>query len=389
MIRLTLLLCSTALILAACETHSGGLANGTTTALQAAACGPNTDTLAVIDVGSSGQTMQIACVATNTAGNSKLQNFTWLTEQTAGGSFEKVEVESDIDFGAAVLDPGDIFTPAFIQGHKAEFADLCTEAKKYSAEKLRAVATAAFRRAGNGRQTFNEFADACRAELDPGIQQFDAMVVSQRGEGILEYIGVSSEQGLPIAGNQIVWGIGSNSMQITVFDRNSANGGAYEVVESQFGADSFSHYVIDNIKGDDHPYDNTPNPMSLIEYKNSRDHAAARALQELDAKSAVKNAGLNDAYAIYGVGGTLKYLIDRGVRFVNLQNIGDTAIDRYDLEDGDLPGGPFAYQSVTNLALVYGYLSKLAPGKSVTKAPDAGVIDGLAAAADWNDIDPY
>ena len=344
---------------------------------------------AIMDVGSSGPSMKIACVLSGAKAGGMVRNSYWLTQPADGEDIE-IKPDTEMNFGDNINAQSGNFETGFIETVKQQFPNFCAKAKKYNPVEFRAVATHAFRKAGNAKMTFQTLVSDCIPALGPTVRKSDWDIVSQRGEGILEYIGVTTEENLSIGGYHVVWGVGSNSTQISVYNRDNHGGGTFEVAEGDYASESFWRYVISSIKNEDPQAPNYKTKVTKEEFERSWKYAKTTAKNALKENPVVQSNSRNAAYTIYGIGGTLQFLtgpIDNKPTFDSVSI--KKAVERYfGKEENEMPGHPdFKKYYLTNHALGYGYLKELAPGKAVTKS-SGSLIDGLAVVSDWSLVEP-
>lgn len=218
-------------------------------------------------------------------------------------------------------------------------------ASSYQAQKVVAVATAAFRQAANGDAFAREI------EKQAGVK---VRVINQDEEGILAFraaLALSSIQ----PQFAVVWDIGGGSMQLTTL----SNEGTYLIEKGKTASIPFKNYVIQQIQHKDLKSTISPNPISAQEMKDAVGYAAKLA-KETTAPF-IKEKLTAAKVHVLAVGNLFNYgikpLVDNQV--VKQKALEKAAFKLADKTDADLSGGPLVDVRVTNPLLVLGYMEGL------------------------------
>lgn len=140
-------------------------------------------------------------------------------------------------------------------------------AAQHQANKVVAIATAAFRSAANGQ----EFANAI--EKDTGVK---VRIIDQDEEGILAFRGAIALTPVQPQ-NAVVWDIGGGSMQLTTL----SDSGTYLIEHGKLASIPFKNAIIQQIEKKDLKEVSSPNPMNEAEMESAVEFAKQKA-QETD-----------------------------------------------------------------------------------------------------------
>lgn len=216
-------------------------------------------------------------------------------------------------------------------------------AKKYHAEQVIAIATAAFRKAHN--------ADDYIAEIynKTGVKVY---VIDQHLEGELAFQAVRGQFGYDPT-KLVVWDIGGGSLQLTTVDDQ----GKYEIYRSLDASIPVKNYVITEIKKEDLNTVSTPNPLNLEQLLKTQFHAI-RLAQKVD--QVFKDKIQNPSTEIVGVGNIFGYQIAAiaGGKTVTQEQMVAAVADLAHKSDEHI-GGEYANVHVTNAILVLGFMEGL------------------------------
>lgn len=232
-------------------------------------------------------------------------------------------------------------------------------AQKHHAEKVIAVATAAFRKAHNASDFISEIKEKT------GI---DVNIIDQQLEGELAFQAVSSQFGLNPK-NLIVWDIGGGSFQLTAVDEN----GEFEIYRGHEASVPFKNYVIQKIQKQDISKVSTPNPLNFEQLLKAQGHALGLA-QKVDEFFVEKIR--DPSTEIVGVGNILGVQIAKMVNgdFLTKDRMITEVANLANKNDKDVGGGNFANVFVTNTILVLGFMEGLNIDK--LKLADINPADG-------------
>lgn len=214
-------------------------------------------------------------------------------------------------------------------------------AMTYQANKVIAVATAAFRKATNAEQFARDI------EQKTGVQ---VRIINQDEEGILAFRGALAVTSVQPE-QAITWDIGGGSMQFTTL----TEAGTYLVEKGETASIPFKNHVIQQIKRQDLQAIASPNPLTLEEMQEAI-NAAAQIAQSTDPYIRTKLHEPNTQ--VLGVGSLFNYAIKPLVNHstVNREALEKAVLALANKTDADLPGGALAEVAVTNPMLVFGYM---------------------------------
>jgi len=218
-------------------------------------------------------------------------------------------------------------------------------AKKYGAEKVIAVATAAFRKAKNSETFIQKIYEETGIEVN---------VIDQGLEGELAFKAVQSQLGVPPA-DLVVWDIGGGSLQLTTVDPK----GELIIYRGNEASTPFKNFVIEEIQDKKISHINSPNPLNVKEIMQANAHAQ-RLAQKVD--RVIKDKINAPQTIIVGVGNIFGYqltsMFDNQKSFTRDGLVGAVA-DLAGKSDRDVGGGDFANVYVTNAALILGFMEGL------------------------------
>lgn len=217
-------------------------------------------------------------------------------------------------------------------------------ADKYHAEKVIAVATAAFRKAHNAENYIAEIKETTGVEVN---------VINQDLEGELAFQAVVADYGFDPT-QLVVWDVGGGSLQLTTLNQQ----GKYDIYRGEEASIPFRTYVIESVKKQDPKSVSTPNPHNTEELLKAQ-LSAIRLTKRVD--QLFKDKIQQPSVEVVGVGKILGLQVPKMINndTVSLdQMIGAVAnlVDKTDIEVG---GGEFANVYVTNSILVLGFMEGL------------------------------
>lgn len=219
-------------------------------------------------------------------------------------------------------------------------------ARQYHAQKVVAVATAAFRNAANSEDFSKKILE------ETGIT---VNVIDQELEGKLAFEAVASSQGHSSPTDLIVWDIGGGSFQFTSQDSK----GNFQIYRGTEASVPFKNRIIQTIQNRNIKEHSTPHPITVGEIRQGE--ALAREIaQKVDQvfkdkiqspKTEIVGVGNIFAYGIYPLVGNKKQY-----KISDLTNSLESLADKSDLELG---GGDFVNVKTTNAILVLGFMQGL------------------------------
>ncbi len=292
----------------------------------------NNDTVvrAAIDIGSGATKLKVAKINLKTAKIEKiLVNETFTVQYQ-----EELENSPNNTFNEKVMKEG------------LDSLKKCKEiALKNGADKVVAVATAAFRTASNAKE-FIETID-----LETGVKVF---VVDQDLEGELGFQATAAQTDAPTE-EVIVWDIGGGSYQFSMLNEK----GELVVHRGTDASVPFKNRVIKQIKHENPKKVQTPNPLNLNEIKTAESHAV-----ELSKKvaSLFKEKIANPNTKVIGIGNIFTYriypLVEKKRHFTKNELL-EKVYHLDGKKDSDLGKGDYTNVAVTNPILVLGFMNEL------------------------------
>lgn len=218
-------------------------------------------------------------------------------------------------------------------------------AQKHGAEKVVAVATAAFRKAHNADDYIK------RIKNETGIE---VHIIEQALEGELAFKAVQSHYGVKPS-ELVVWDIGGGSLQLTATNED----GELIVYRGTEASTPFKNYVIEMIQRRSINDVNTPNPMSFKDILQAGFYAQ-RLTENVDQE--IKNKIVDSKTITVGVGNIFGYQIakmfDQDPE-ITRHGIAEAASKLAHKNDHDVGGGDYANVFVTNTLLILGFMEGL------------------------------
>lgn len=246
---------------------------------------------------------------------------------------------------ALMSSPDHMFSEQIMQEGIDALNKAKVKAESLGAEKVVAVATAAFRSGKNAQ----EFID--RIYNETGIKVY---VIDQDLEGILNFEAATAQVDFPPE-DLIVWDIGGGSFQFTTLDKD----GNIIVHRGTDASIPFRNHVITHIKRQDLQDTKSPNPispnqMSMTESKAREiaekvDAAFREKIQ--DPQSKVVGVGNIFAYNIHPIVCKQSPYTQDQLHYGLQKLVGKT--------DEQVGGGDYANVYITNPALVIGFMQSL------------------------------
>jgi exopolyphosphatase / guanosine-5'-triphosphate,3'-diphosphate pyrophosphatase len=217
-------------------------------------------------------------------------------------------------------------------------------AAKYHAQKVIAVATAAFRKANNVDNYISEILQKT------GIPVF---VIDQHLEGELAFQAVRAQYGFDPQ-KLIVWDIGGGSFQLTTVNER----GEYDIYRGHEASIPFKNYVVEKIQKQNPEEVSSPNPISTEELLTAQFHAISVSK---DIDNLFREKIKNPSTEIVGVGNIFGYHVSKlsGGDTVTREQMIKAVASQIDKTDKDVGGGDFANVYVTNSILVLGFMEGL------------------------------
>lgn len=296
------------------------------------ASNPEADTIvrAAVDIGSGATKLKIAEINTSTHKITKIL----FNEQYAVPYQEHLEKSTDKNFDSTVMATG-----------LASLKKSSEIAKKYGVQKVVAIATAAFRKAGNADEFIKEI------EKETGIKVY---VIDQELEGKLAFQAATNLVNTP-AENILVWDIGGGSLQLTMLNAE----GSYQIYRGHDASVPFKNRIIQQIQGRDLGHHHSPNPMTAGEISQSVSEAS-RIAEKVD--RIFKDKIYDPETQVIGVGSVfangLVPLMHHRTTF-SLVDLAFMVSHLAGKTDSDMGGGDFSNVSVSNAILVLGFMQEL------------------------------
>lgn len=220
-------------------------------------------------------------------------------------------------------------------------------AKKHGAEKVIAVATAAFRKAGNSDQFIDEIFKETGVVVN---------IIDQDLEGALAFQAVRADMNIP-ADRLVVWDIGGGSVQLTA--AASAKKEDYSIYRGHDASTPFKNYVIEKLQQRSIEHYNTPNPLNFAEVMHATTHAQ-RLASKVD--GIFKEKIGQSSTVVVGVGSVFGFNIaelGKERQEITRDELVDAVAKLVDKSDHEVGGGAYANVYVTNAILVLGYMHEL------------------------------
>lgn len=224
------------------------------------------------------------------------------------------------------------------------FSEIKDLVSNYQVNKVAAVATAAFRTANNGESFAKEVDNKVGIKIN---------IISQQEEGNLAFVSALAVLNDKQPDNIVVWDIGTGSLQLTTLLESQD----LTVFKGQLGSIPFRNYIIDVIQDKDSSKINSPNPMTLEDWKLADKYARALARKafpvikdKIQAEGMVVGLGRLFYASIAPVAGHEGKITRKGLRnFIN------AALNK---TDEDLKN-PFANVDVSNCILALAFMKAL------------------------------
>ena len=217
-------------------------------------------------------------------------------------------------------------------------------ANQYHAEKIVAVATAAFRSAENGQFLANQI------EEQTGVK---VRIIDQDEEGVLAFKGAISLSPVE-AENAVVWDIGGGSMQFTTLSPQES----FLVEHGKLASIPFKNWIIENLKHQNSSDVVSPNPLSNLQVNEAVDYASSQA--QLTSKF-FRDKIQSDSTKVLAVGNLfnlgIQPMVDK--KEMNQKELGKGILKLENVTDEQLGADKMAEVAVSNPILVLGYMKGL------------------------------
>jgi Ppx/GppA phosphatase family protein len=373
----------TATVLSACATQSVDNENqvSTSDSQKTKLCKDDQIARAAFDIGSSSTKLLVACVTvTNDANKNRYKIVTKLTQHKLSVGYGK-----DLIKGKGKFSPQIIFEGFMV----LDF--LYKKAKAYGATEFRGVTTHAFRNAKNNKKV---------VDLFNASFPIDIKLASQTLEGELELRAVADLLNKDLADIHLVWGIGSNSMQLTYASQEGLNAPMIHSFRGGFASETFIEAFCKkqtNCSSNKLDY-----PIEHSDIDSASAEAAKKAVKKIDAKV----TGRSKNKKIYAVGGTIEH---SPINKPPKKNLGPDQSKCFEF-DGFTPAkaqcffGELAEKkkqiinklisyedegiddkyldsTVSNLVLINSYVKHLGP--KIVKPTGVGVAEGILVSDGW------
>jgi len=247
-----------------------------------------------------------------------------------------------------------------IEEAHVKYLALINSMKELNVVRIRAVATAAFRKAANGEQA------AEKISADAGVP---LQILSQKDEAALGVTSALAKTSFPSTTNSpAVWDIGGGSMQLSF----------PQLFEGQMASVNFKNKVLQDVLGKNPEKVNSPNPLGKHASKALR---LAEKWARENFPQELKDTAKDKQWL--GIGGVWWHSVRKQVVLENgkiTQKSLMKALKKRSLMTDAQIGGAYAATDVTNLALVLGAM-KVLNIQSVTPV-EASLVEGLVLSSE-------
>jgi len=223
------------------------------------------------------------------------------------------------------------------------FQEITKLSETYQVKRISAIATSAFRKAGNGKQFVAKVAQQT---------QIPVRIISQREEGEIAFFSAVAAGYRPE--EIIVWDIGTGSLQMTT---QNEKGELTVYMGEEMGAVAFKSYIIDSIQEHSLETVTSPNPMDDDDFYFASKYARAFARkayplikQKIQGGAPVVGIGRLFYHSVRPIGDEEGVIQRNGLRHYIL-----SALNKNDQELDN----PFAHVDVTNCILVLNIMKAL------------------------------
>jgi exopolyphosphatase/guanosine-5'-triphosphate,3'-diphosphate pyrophosphatase len=249
------------------------------------------------------------------------------------------------------------FRGATIARGLAVLRELRAAAEQHQPHSYAAVATSAFRRAGNAREL------TAQIERELGIR---ISIISQQKEAALGFTGAVHARGVDPA-QAVVWDIGGHSMQLTAYDD-----GQFVVYEGELASGQMKDHIIRVVQR--RMQASTPNPISPSEASEARHFCQRYATSHIP--HAIKHKLAQPDTVVLGIG-ALKYYDDVPPAQADGYSRGEIEghLERMIGASDDELGGPYASTKISDRILVAGFMRALGIERVVLA--NVNLTDGL------------
>ena len=281
-----LLLVLTVTVLSACATQSVDNENQASTAdsQKTKLCKDDQIARAAFDIGSSSTKLLVACVfETQDINKNKYR----IAKQP-----KPIKKKRDVEYAEDLRQNENSFSPEIEKDGKETLKKLYEEASALGATEFLGVTTRAFRKARNADEVLRNFNE----DLPLKIKK-----ASQKTEGELELRAVADLLNIDLADIHLVWGIGSNSMQLTFATQEGLNAPMIHSFPGGFASETFIEAFCKkqtNCSSNKLDY-----PIEQSDIDSAGAEAAKKAVNKIDAE--VTDRSKNKK--IYAVGSTIEY----------------------------------------------------------------------------------
>jgi exopolyphosphatase/guanosine-5'-triphosphate,3'-diphosphate pyrophosphatase len=242
-------------------------------------------------------------------------------------------------------DPNTQFNAEIQEKALAVFGNIQDLLAQHQVTHVKAIATEAFRKAGNGA----DFAQLVKEKTGIPLN-----VISQEDEGkIAFYSAVSSTHQNP--DNLLIWDIGTGSFQIIAAHEDIDH--KLEIYMRSMGAVPFKNYIIQEIQGKDAAAVKSPNPMTQEDWEKA--DALARHMGRHALPYIKEKVGSVEGHVV-GIGRLFANSVkpmgtDGKIHRDDLREFIRSSLGKTDEELGD----PFANVNTSNAILVLGVMKAL------------------------------
>lgn len=273
-----------------------------------------------------------------------------------------VEDQIKVDYREALDKSKDnLFPQATMDAGFKALETLKAKAIKKGAQKFTGVATAAFRQAKNSEDMVK------RVRENLGIP---LRVISQNLEGLIGFQAASLQTQKELE-KLVVWDIGGGSQQMVALNEKAQP----VIYQGQVASVTFKNHVIEKIQKKNLKKISSPNPLKKKDVEKAVAYAQAQAKETVPTE--IKSKFTQKNVSVLGIGGVLSKSIQRQMKAgstISQSELKKTLDLRTGMTDKQIKD-QFAATEVTNLALVYGYMTALKIESY--KAVDVSLVDGL------------
>lgn len=237
-------------------------------------------------------------------------------------------------------------------------------AQKYNPVSFGAVATSAFRTAGNGEEAAKYLSEKTGIVVN---------VIDQKREAFLGYLAAIRSSGIDEK-DAIVWDIGGGSMQLSFVEKKQETKGYDHLIyEGKIASVSFKNHIIQDIQMQEDETVLSPNPIGIPSAKMGKRDAMVVAKFTVPA---VFREKIRKGATVLGIGGVHAYSISGQLkkREFTLSDLDRAILIGVHRSDDEIES-EYAETEISNLILVSAFMQEL--GMRSVKALDVNLADGV------------